>query len=86
MPYRVLISDGIEACRKFRTERKAGEPKAEVGEDDVDDYDSRQTAAGTAALRSRSGRNNRVTLLVESRPQDRPGLPGYRELSFTMLA
>jgi hypothetical protein len=41
-PYRVLIPDEIEACRKFRTERKAGEPKAEVADDDVDYYNVRE--------------------------------------------
>lgn len=37
-PYRVLIPDEIEACRKFRAERAAQEPKPEVAEGDVDYY------------------------------------------------
>ncbi len=41
-PYRVLIPDEIEACRKFRAERKAGETKAELSESDVDYYNVRE--------------------------------------------
>ena len=41
-PYRVLIPDEIEACRKFRTERKAAEPKTEVAEEDIDYYNVRE--------------------------------------------
>ena len=35
-PYRVLIPDEIEACRKFRAERTAQEPKPELAEGDVE--------------------------------------------------
>jgi hypothetical protein len=41
-PYRVLIPDEIEACRKFRAERTAEEPKAEVTEKDIDFYNVRE--------------------------------------------
>lgn len=37
-PYRVLIPDEIEVCRKFRAERAANEPKNEMTEKDVDYY------------------------------------------------
>ena len=41
-PYRVLIPDEIEACRKFRAERTAAEPKAEVTESEADYYNVRE--------------------------------------------
>lgn len=41
-PYRVLIPDEIEACRKFRAERTATEPKVEVLESEVDYYNVRE--------------------------------------------
>lgn len=41
-PYRVLIPDEIEACRKFRAERTAQEPKPELAEGDVDYYNVRE--------------------------------------------
>lgn len=40
-PYRMLIPDEIEACRKYRAERKAAEPKTEVAEEDIDYYNVR---------------------------------------------
>jgi hypothetical protein len=40
--YRVFIPDEIETCRKFRTERTATEPKAEVSESDADYYNVRE--------------------------------------------
>src|ERR1039457_2590982 len=40
--YRVLVPDEIEACRKFRAERTATEPKAEVSESEVDHYNVRE--------------------------------------------
>ena len=36
--YRVFVPDEIEACRKYRAERTATEPKAEVPEGDIDFY------------------------------------------------
>lgn len=41
-PYRVLIPDEIEACRKFRAERQEAETKSEVREDEVDFYNVRE--------------------------------------------
>ncbi len=41
-PYRVLIPDEIDACRKFRTERKAAEPKPDVRESEIDFYNVRE--------------------------------------------
>jgi hypothetical protein len=41
-PYRVLIPDEIEACRKFRAERAATEPKPEIAEVDIDHYNVRE--------------------------------------------
>ncbi len=41
-PYRVLIPDEIEACRKFRAERTATEPKPEVSAGDIDYYNVRE--------------------------------------------
>ena len=41
-PYRVLIPDEIEACRKFRAERAAEERKPEVAEGDLDYYNVRE--------------------------------------------
>lgn len=41
-PYRVLIPDEIEACRKFRAQRAAEEPKPEVAEGDLDYYNVRE--------------------------------------------
>lgn len=41
-PYRVLIPDEIEACRKFREERKAIQPKPEVSAADIDHYNVRE--------------------------------------------
>ena len=41
-PYRVFIPDEIEACREFREKRKAGEPRAEFAEVDVDYYNVRE--------------------------------------------
>ncbi|HXN53250.1 MAG TPA: HNH endonuclease [Candidatus Acidoferrum sp.] len=41
-PYRVLIPDEIEACRKLRAERKAAEPKADVKESEIDFYNVRE--------------------------------------------
>lgn len=40
--YRVFIPDEIEACRKYRAERTATEPKAEVAEGDIDYYNVRE--------------------------------------------
>lgn len=40
--YRVLIPDEIEACRKFRAERKAAEPKPEIPAADIDFYNVRE--------------------------------------------
>lgn len=40
-PYRVLIPDEIEACRKFRAERHEAEPKPGVSEDEIDFYNVR---------------------------------------------
>lgn len=37
--YQVFIPDEIEACRKFRAERKAGEPKPEVKDSGIDDLE-----------------------------------------------
>jgi HNH endonuclease len=41
-PYRVFIPDEIEACRKYRAERTAAEPKAEVAGADIDFYNVRE--------------------------------------------
>jgi hypothetical protein len=41
-PYRVLIPDEIEACRKFRAERREAEPKPELREDEIDFYNVRE--------------------------------------------
>jgi hypothetical protein len=41
-PYRVLIPDEIEACRKFRAERTATEPKPEIADADIDYYNVRE--------------------------------------------
>jgi 5-methylcytosine-specific restriction endonuclease McrA len=41
-PYRVLIPDEIETCRKFRTERTATEPKSEIPDADIDFYNVRE--------------------------------------------
>jgi hypothetical protein len=41
-PYRVLIPDEIEACRKFRAERTATEPKGEIAAADIDYYNVRE--------------------------------------------
>ncbi len=40
--YRIFIPDEIETCRKFRSERAATEPKAEVSESEVDYYNVRE--------------------------------------------
>jgi len=40
--YRVLIPDEMEACRKFRAERKAAEPKPEVSATEIDFYNVRE--------------------------------------------
>jgi len=40
--YRVFIPDEIEACRKYRAERTATEPKAEVADGDIDYYNVRE--------------------------------------------
>lgn len=40
--YRVLIPDEIKACRNFRAERKAAEPKAEIPAADIDHYNVRE--------------------------------------------
>jgi hypothetical protein len=40
--YRVLVPDEIEACRKFRAERTAAEPKPEVSESEIDFYNVRE--------------------------------------------
>jgi hypothetical protein len=40
--YRVLIPDEIGACRKFRTERTAAEPKPEILAADIDYYNVRE--------------------------------------------
>jgi HNH endonuclease len=41
-PYQVLTPDEIEACRKFRAEREAVEPKPDVKDSDVDFYNVRE--------------------------------------------
>jgi hypothetical protein len=41
-PYRVLIPDEIEACRKFRAERTVAEPKPEIDAADIDCYNVRE--------------------------------------------
>jgi len=41
-PYQVLTPDEIEACRKFRAERKAAEPKPDVKENELDFYNVRE--------------------------------------------
>jgi hypothetical protein len=41
-PYRVLIPDEIEACRKFRSERTAAEPRPEIAATDIDYYNVRE--------------------------------------------
>lgn len=40
--YRVLIPDEIEACRKFRSERTAAEPKPEITDAELDYYNVRE--------------------------------------------
>src|SRR6267143_2534855 len=40
-PYRVLIPDEIEACRKFRAECQEADAKPEVREDEIDFYNVR---------------------------------------------
>ena len=40
--YRVLIPDEIEACRKFRAERTATEPKPEIAAAEIDHYNIRE--------------------------------------------
>jgi hypothetical protein len=40
--YRVLIPDEVEACRKFRAERTATEPKPEISAADIDYYNIRE--------------------------------------------
>jgi hypothetical protein len=40
--YRIFIPDEIETCRKFRAERTATEPKAEVSESEADYYNVRE--------------------------------------------
>jgi len=40
--YRVLIPDEVEACRKFRAERTATEPKPEIPAADIDYYNVRE--------------------------------------------
>jgi len=37
-PYRVLIPDEIEACRKFRAERTSAEPEPVIADADIDYY------------------------------------------------
>jgi len=41
-PYRILIPDEIEACRKFRAERIKASPRREVLEKDLDYYNVRE--------------------------------------------
>jgi hypothetical protein len=41
-PYRVLVPDEIEACRKFRAERTRTETKPEVASADIDYYNIRE--------------------------------------------
>jgi 5-methylcytosine-specific restriction endonuclease McrA len=41
-PYQVLIPDEIEACRKFRAERQAEEPKTDVQANELDFYNVRE--------------------------------------------
>jgi 5-methylcytosine-specific restriction endonuclease McrA len=43
--YRVLIPEEIEACREFRTERTATEPKPKVIAADIDHYNIRENRA-----------------------------------------
>ncbi len=40
--YRVLIPDEIDACRKFRAERKAAEPQVDVAQTEIDYYNVRE--------------------------------------------
>jgi hypothetical protein len=40
--YQVFIPDEIEACRKFRAEREAAEPKSDVKDSEVDFYNVRE--------------------------------------------
>lgn len=40
--YQVFIPDEIEACRKFRSEREAAEPKPDVRDSEVDFYNVRE--------------------------------------------
>ena len=40
--FRVLIPDEIEACRRFRAERMATEPKPEIPATDIDFYNVRE--------------------------------------------
>jgi len=67
-PYRVLIPDEIEACRKLRAERMPAEPRAELAKSEVDYYNvcenrikvyERDGCAGRSFRRSESGRENR---------------------------
>ena len=41
-PYRVLIPDEIEACRKFRAQRTAAEPMPEISASEIDYYNVRE--------------------------------------------
>jgi hypothetical protein len=41
-PYRILVPDEIEACRKFRAERTATGPKPEIAAADIDYYNVRE--------------------------------------------
>lgn len=41
-PYRVLIPDEIEACRKFRAKRTVAVPRAEVATNEIDFYNVRE--------------------------------------------
>ncbi len=41
-PYRVLIPDEIEACRKYRAERAPKEPKVQTSEREIDYYNVRE--------------------------------------------
>jgi 5-methylcytosine-specific restriction endonuclease McrA len=41
-PYRVLIPDEIEACRKFRAERTSAESTPEISESEIDYYNVRE--------------------------------------------
>ena len=41
-PYRILIPDEIEVCRKYRAERTATSPRLEVSESEIDYYNVRE--------------------------------------------